>query len=69
MTEIGKINVSHKIACPFCNEFLSDELLAMFIDYDIVPCPFCNQNIKLPDELVGKIRQSRHLGRNIDFTA
>ncbi len=68
MTELGKIESSQKMACPNCRQILNDLDINSLANENIICCPECGQQIKLPDEIVKKIRQSKFIGQNLDIT-
>ncbi len=53
------------MACPDCRKLLPDWGLE---DFEKTPrCPACGTKVKLPDEVMEKMRSARYLGRNLDI--
>lgn len=68
MTEIGRIESLQKMACPTCRSIIALEDLEAAIEGDRIRCVNCGQTIKLPDEILDKIRKARYIGNNLDIT-
>ena len=49
-------------------QILNDLDINSLANENIICCPECGQQIKLPDEIVKKIRQSKFIGQNLDIT-
>ncbi|MBT9585713.1 hypothetical protein IV102_20400 [bacterium] len=63
--ELGRIQPVQRMACPECRKLLPEWGLE---DFERVPrCPQCGAKVKLPEEVMEKLRQSQYLGKNLDL--
>lgn len=63
--ELGRIQPEQRMACPDCRKLLPEWGLE---DFEKSPrCPHCGTRVKLPKEVMEKLRNARHLGRNLDL--
>lgn len=63
--ELGRIQPVQRMACPDCRQLLPDWSVD---DFEERPrCPHCGVKVKLPDEVMEKLRQSKYLGKNLDI--
>lgn len=63
--ELGRIQPEQRMACPDCRKLLPEWGLE---DFEKTPrCPHCGVKVKLPEEVMNKLRNARHLGRNLDL--
>lgn len=75
MAELGQIHPEKKIACPHCNSPLSEDIVNALASDEIidsgggVPCDSCGQLVRLPQNVINRLRGSRHLGKSFDITA
>ncbi|MEW6283667.1 MAG: hypothetical protein AB1758_33960 [Candidatus Eremiobacterota bacterium] len=69
MAELGRVEPVRRMQCGHCGQFLRDfspdEVLAGDGE---VECNWCGKTVRLPDDLVDRLRRSRYLGRNLDIT-
>ena len=68
MAELARINPLKKMACQHCRALLPDWSVDEVLAAEHLYCPQCKGEIKLPDELMRKLIESRSLGRNLDVT-
>lgn len=68
MTEAGFINPETKIICPNCNSFI-EEIYPEEVDLTngVMPCPSCKEPVRLPEDLVKRIKNKLNTGKNFDF--
>ena len=63
--ELGRIQPVQRMACPHCRQLLPDWGLE---DFEKEPrCPHCGARVKLPEEVMDKLRQSKYIGRRLDI--
>ena len=67
MAEVGRIKPQTKMACPSCRNLLPDFSVDDVAEDRPIHCPQCRQQVKLPDELVGRASTEGYLGRNLDI--
>ena len=68
MAELGNINPIKKMGCPHCRAPLPDWSVDEILAAEHLYCPQCKKEVKLPEEVMHKLIQSRSLGRNLDIT-
>lgn len=68
MAELGNVNPIRRMACPHCGDVLPEATLQEALEFESVPCPSCGGSIRLPQDVVQRARQQRHLGHNLDIT-
>lgn len=67
MAELGRINPEKRLACPDCRQVLPNWDVD---EFEKRPrCPNCGRRVQLPENVMEKLRQSKTLGRNLDFMA
>lgn len=68
MTEAGFINPETKIICPNCNSFI-EEIHPGRVDLNngVMMCPCCKEPVRLPEDLVKRIKSRLNTGKNIDI--
>lgn len=63
--ELGRIQPVQRMACPDCRQLLPDWRVD---EFEKRPrCPHCGVKVKLPEEVMEKLRQSKYLGKNLDL--
>ena len=66
--EFARIDPVKKMACQHCRAVLPDWTAEEVLNSPKLTCPSCGGQVKLPDEVMERLRSSRHLGRNLDIT-